>query len=309
MALIHTTPRCFPTRVSKPVCLSRARAPIGLHAAPAAPAAASSSSSSSSSFSASAAAADADVSSQAPHHHSREQQNAARRRRAVTLGLLATPVAMNANTLAALADNSGNAEGAQVGSYLPASTIEEGFVDFVPDADLTPALRAGKIDAQNPYRFSLPSTWRKNRVANILSGNYCQPSCDEPTTEVLFTDSKEGRAVVIIAPVDKLGRRGKVTDVASVGTLDSIISAVGSYITGDTIEPDENVVKKEEKTIDGKLYYTYELDTPFAINGTHGLASVTLQGEVLVLFAISASDSQWDKAEGKLKTMVDSFRA
>ena len=196
-----------------------------------------------------------------------------------------------------------------MGSYLPASTIEEGFVDFVPDADLTPALRAGKIDAQNPYRFSLPSTWRKNRVANILSGNYCQPSCDEPTTEVLFTDSKEGRAVVIIAPVDKLGRRGKVTDVASVGTLDSIISAVGSYITGDTIEPDENVVKKEEKTIDGKLYYTYELDTPFAINGTHGLASVTLQGEVLVLFAISASDSQWDKAEGKLKTMVDSFRA
>ena len=195
-------------------------------------------------------------------------------------------------------------------TYLPASEeFGEPFRDFVPAADLTPALRAGTIDKANPYRFSLPGTWRANRVANILSGNYCQPRCDEPTTEVVFTDSKEGRAVVIIAPVDKLGRRGKVTDISSVGTLESIITAVGPYITGDTIDADENVAGKSEETVDGKLYYRYELDTPLALNGAHGLAKVTVAGDVLVLFAISATDAQWDKSQDKLKTMVDSFRA
>ena len=70
-------------------------------------------------------------------------------------------------------------------------------MDFVPAADLTPALRAGTIDSDKPYRFSIPGSWRKQRVANILSGNYCQPRCDEPTTEVIFTDSKEGKAQVL----------------------------------------------------------------------------------------------------------------
>ena len=170
-------------------------------------------------------------------------------------------------------------------------------------ASLVNALASGSLSEALDQRAAAAG------VANILSGNYCQPRCDEPTTEVVFTDSKEGRAVVIIAPVDKLGRRGKVTDISSVGTLESIITAVGPYITGDTIDADENVAGKSEETVDGKLYYRYELDTPLALNGAHGLAKVTVAGDVLVLFAISATDAQWDKSQDKLKTMVDSFRA
>jgi hypothetical protein len=33
-------------------------------------------------------------------------------------------------------------------------------------------------------------------VANIQSGNYCQPRCAEPWTEVIFTDPAEGKAQV-----------------------------------------------------------------------------------------------------------------
>lgn len=96
------------------------------------------------------------------------------------------------------------------------------------------ALRAGTVDRDNPYRFALPSNWRENQVtlrrnqispfeshqlqrinswrgcmaqqlnpiarrlqvANIQSGNYCQPRCAEPWTEVIFSDPAEGKVQV-----------------------------------------------------------------------------------------------------------------
>ena len=82
-----------------------------------------------------------------------------------------------------------------MGTYLPAAGVED-FVLFVPDAAKTPAIRAGTVDKNNPYRFALPPTWREQAVANIQSGNYCQPRCAEPWTEVIFYDSSEGRAQV-----------------------------------------------------------------------------------------------------------------
>ncbi len=38
------------------------------------------------------------------------------------------------------------------------------------------ALRAGTVSSSAPYKFAMPPTWREGRVANILSGNYCQAS-------------------------------------------------------------------------------------------------------------------------------------
>lgn len=55
--------------------------------------------------------------------------------------------------------------------------------------------------------------WRRGEnmqeqpVANAVSGNYCQPRCDEPTTEVKFANGKEGTLQVIIAPLTKLTRK------------------------------------------------------------------------------------------------------
>lgn len=113
---------------------------------------------------------------------------------------------------------------------------------FVPDPAKTPALRAGTVDRQHPYRcidwlviniqvcgfhasklanveerfnalvlaicfeytkrslmlcrFDMPPTWHEARVANTQSGNYCQPRCAEPWTEVVFENDKEGRIEV-----------------------------------------------------------------------------------------------------------------
>ena len=38
---------------------------------------------------------------------------------------------------------------------------------------------------------------RGKQVANIQSGNYCQPRCAEPWTEVIFTDPAEGKVQVL----------------------------------------------------------------------------------------------------------------
>lgn len=39
------------------------------------------------------------------------------------------------------------------------------------------------------------------QVANIQSGNYCQPRCAEPWTEVIFTDPAEGKVQVRGLPI------------------------------------------------------------------------------------------------------------
>lgn len=49
--------------------------------------------------------------------------------------------------------------------------------------------RAGNVP---PYSFYLPPTWYQQRIANILSGNYCQPKCAEPWIEVKFENPKQG---------------------------------------------------------------------------------------------------------------------
>ena len=47
---------------------------------------------------------------------------------------------------------------------------------FRPSPAKTPALRSGTIDPTAPYTFSLPKNkrWKEAKVANAISGNYCQ---------------------------------------------------------------------------------------------------------------------------------------
>jgi hypothetical protein len=61
----------------------------------------------------------------------------------------------------------------QVSTYLPPAGVDD-LVLFVPDPKKTPALRAGTVNPASPYRFALPPKFREGKVANILSGNYCQ---------------------------------------------------------------------------------------------------------------------------------------
>lgn len=45
---------------------------------------------------------------------------------------------------------------------------------------------------------------------NTQSGNYCQPRCDEPWTEVVFASDTEGRLELIASPLKKLTPRKDV---------------------------------------------------------------------------------------------------
>lgn len=145
------------------------------------------------------------------------------------------------------------------------------------------------------------------KVANAISGNYCQPRCDEPTTEVIFQSGKQGKVSVIISPLTKVTRlvNPNITDV---GTPEQLITSFGPYITGDTIDVANDVVGASQQSEDGQTYYLYELFTPTALSGAHNLASLTFKGGVSVLCVASADEKQWDVAEADLKAVVRSFR-
>ncbi|KAK8951733.1 hypothetical protein KSP39_PZI004224 [Platanthera zijinensis] len=54
-------------------------------------------------------------------------------------------------------------------------------------------------------------------------------------------------------------------------------------------------------------YYSYLLETPYALTGSHNLAKATAKGSTVVLFVASANDKQWPTSQQTLKAMVDSF--
>lgn len=192
-------------------------------------------------------------------------------------------------------------DGALVRAYLPEA--EPGFFEYAVKVDRTSALRALNLE---PYRFILPGDFKELPVSNAISGNYCQPRCDEPTTEVKFGSQSAGSVQVIIAPTTKLTRLAKPT-IDEIGDLSGVINAVGPYITGDFIDPDD-VTDMTEVLDDGRKYFVYELNTPYALTGTHNLACVTTSRNTLVLMVVSANDKQWAQSADKLRKIVESLR-
>ncbi|XP_057770448.1 psbP domain-containing protein 6, chloroplastic isoform X1 [Salvia miltiorrhiza] len=131
----------------------------------------------------------------------------------------------------------------EVGSYLPPSPADPSFVLFSATSKDTPALRAGNVE---PYKFMLPPTWKQMRIANILSGNYCQPKCAEPWIEVKFEDEKQGKVQVVASPLIRLTNKPNAT-IEEIGTPDKVIASLGPFVTGNTLDPDELVEASIEK--------------------------------------------------------------
>ncbi|KAG0620113.1 hypothetical protein M758_4G190200 [Ceratodon purpureus] len=202
---------------------------------------------------------------------------------------------------------SGDAEAytqVEVGAFLPAVEGEAGFVQFVASPKDTPALRAGNVPL---YKFILPPTWKQVRIANILSGNYCQPKCAEPWVEVKFESPKEGTVQVVASPMVRLTNKPNAT-IEEIGPPEKIISALGQFVTGNSYDADELL----ETTVDKKddmTYYRYQLETPFALTGSHNLATATAKGNVVLLFVVSANDKQWASSQELLKKVLRSFSA
>lgn len=203
-----------------------------------------------------------------------------------------------------------------VQEYLPAFTGEGGeqygLRTFVPGPSKTPALRAGTV--KKPYSFAVPPTWREARVANIQSGNYCQPKCEEPWTEVVFESPDEGSARVIVSPLRKLNPRagpGRELPIDQVGSVSSVIAALGSFVTGTYLD-EEDVLDSKAVTVDGAPQFLYEINAQgYQAKGvgSHSAVAVAAKGDLAFLFVVSANEKQWAKAAPMLRAVARSFRA
>ncbi|XP_020584157.1 psbP domain-containing protein 6, chloroplastic-like [Phalaenopsis equestris] len=157
-----------------------------------------------------------------------------------------------------------------------------------------------------PYEFILPPSWKQTRVANILSGNYCQPKCAEPWVEVKFEDEKQGKVQVVASPLIRLTNKPNAT-IDDIGSPEKVIASLGPFVTGNTYDSDELIETSIEKH-GNQTYYSYVLETPYAATGSHNLAKATAKGNTVVLFVASANDKQWPTSQATLKAMVDSFQ-
>ncbi|XP_022746770.1 psbP domain-containing protein 6, chloroplastic [Durio zibethinus] len=196
-----------------------------------------------------------------------------------------------------------DAKEVEVGSYLPPSPTNPSFVVFKASPKDTPALRAGNVQ---PYQFLIPPTWKQSRVANILSGNYCQPKCAEPWVEVKFEDENQGKVQVVASPLIRLTNKPNAT-IEEIGSPEKVIASLGAFVTGNSYDPDELLETSVER-LGQQTYYKYVLETPFALTGSHNLAKATAKGSTVVLFVASANDKQWSTSQKTLKAMLDSFQ-
>ncbi|KAL2930018.1 PsbP domain-containing protein 6 chloroplastic [Bienertia sinuspersici] len=195
------------------------------------------------------------------------------------------------------------AKDVDVGSYLPPSSDDPSFVLFKATSKDTPALRAGNVA---PYQFKLPPSWKQLRIANILSGNYCQPKCAEPWVEVKFENEKQGKIQVVASPLIRLTNKPNAT-IEEIGSPEKLIASLGPFVTGNTFDPDELIDTTVEK-IGDQTYYKYVLETPYALTGAHNLAKATAKGNTVVLFVASATEKQWQTSQKTLQTILDSFQ-
>ncbi|KAJ6741645.1 hypothetical protein OIU85_015795 [Salix viminalis] len=222
-------------------------------------------------------------------------------RRQILKGLVLSPLIL------IKAPPSSEAREIEVGSYLPPFSNGPFFCSLQSQPKrhslLFVQFLAGNVQ---PYQFILPPSWKQTRVANILSGNYCQPKCAEPWVEVKFEDEKQGKVQVVASPLIRLTNKPNAT-IEEIGNPEKLIASLGPFVTGNSYDPDELLETRIEKLGD-QTYYKYMLETPFALTGTHNLAKATAKGSTVVLFVASANDKQWQASEKTLKAILDSFQ-
>mmetsp|Transcript_10470 Transcript_10470/g.27302 ORF Transcript_10470/g.27302 Transcript_10470/m.27302 type:complete len:239 (+) Transcript_10470:51-767(+) len=189
----------------------------------------------------------------------------------------------------------------------PASA-EEALVPYVPSKDKTPALRSGVIKADDRYSFDIPAAAKEQRITNMMTGNFCLPNCAEPWLEAVFDDSNVGQVQLLAIPILKL-TNAKNPKIRDVGSPEDLLQRVGSYMTGTYFDEDSVVAINTKTKADGMEYYEYELNQLDAFTGPHALAQVTSKGEVLYMFLGVANDKQWNKNQGTMRKVVDSFKA
>lgn len=145
-------------------------------------------------------------------------------------------------------------------------------------------------------------------MANVLTGNFCMPRCDEPWTECIFADPAEGSVKVVVSPLRRLTNRASAA-ISDVGPPAAIISSLGSFVTGNQPPEEEEVVRASREEGASGPVYTYEINAPYGLTGPHHLVSVTTRADLAYIFVVSATEKQWAKARGTLEKVAKSFQA
>jgi len=215
--------------------------------------------------------------------------------------------------LADVAADSGVQIGIPVGQYLPPSPSQNGMVRFTPSKDSTPSIR-GRVLNPFSYNLDLPPSWKAITVGVIQTGDFCQPKCDEPWTEVKFEGKGAGKAKVMMVPTFRLTNIEKPT-IEQVGDPDEVIQKIGPFVTGDYYDAEDMPTETEVIKENGRTYYLYNIDSPGAVNGPHNVAMVTtIEGPTskdryhAIMVVGSATNSEWDGGKQDLLNVAKSFR-
>mmetsp|Transcript_8010 Transcript_8010/g.11352 ORF Transcript_8010/g.11352 Transcript_8010/m.11352 type:complete len:305 (-) Transcript_8010:159-1073(-) len=243
---------------------------------------------------------------------------AKRRQALVSEGLVASMALSGhlfAQTHTAKADvaaDSGVQIGIPVGKYLPASPVPGRF-RFTPGVDSTPSIR-GRVLKPLSYTLDLPGDWKAITVGVIQTGDFCQPKCDEPWTEVKFEGENAGKVKIMMVPSFRLTNIEKPS-LEELGSAEEVIQKVGPFVTGDYYDGEDmpteiKVIKEGSNT-----YYEYVIESPGAVNGPHNVAVVTtIPGPTdrdryhAIMAVASAKEKEWSSNADALLSVARSFR-
>lgn len=135
------------------------------------------------------------------------------------------------------------------------------------------------------------------------------PNCPEPWLETIWENSADGSAKLVVSPLYRLISKSNAT-LKDIGPPEQVVERVGAFITGNYLDSIEDVVAMDTKTFDdGRTYYTYELVTPYAKDGEHFLAALTIKSGLVYIWVVGGTEKQWAKSESTLRHMLSSFKA
>ncbi|GAB5365894.1 hypothetical protein AAMO2058_001097500 [Amorphochlora amoebiformis] len=201
--------------------------------------------------------------------------------------------------------------GIPVGQYLPSSPVPNRF-RFTPAKDSTPSIR-GRVLRPQSYTLDLPGDWKAVTVGVIQTGDFCQPKCDEPWTEVKFEGKGTGKAKVMMVPSFRLTttEQPKLEDI---GDPEEVIQKIGPFVTGDYYDGEDMPTVTTVSKSNGQTYYTYVIESPGAVNGPHNIAVVSVvPGPTdrdryhAIMVVASANNAEWDKGSAEILSVAKSF--
>lgn len=91
---------------------------------------------------------------------------------------------------------------------------------------------------------------------------------------MIFEESSSGRIALLASPLKKLTSKPEA-GIEEIGPPEGILEAVGSYITGTFLDEESVISMEQKRQSDGRVYYYYEVDSPYGLLGRHSYSVCT----------------------------------